>query len=64
MGPGDFFGEIGLLGNRPRTATVTASEASQLLLMDQATFVELVRGSAPTKDQLARVMGERLAVVP
>lgn len=64
MEPGEFFGEIGLLGNRPRTATVTASELSQLLLMDQATFVELVRGSVPTKDQLARVMGERLAVVP
>ena len=64
MGPGEFFGEIGLLGNRPRTATVTASEPSELLVMDTATFAELVNASDPTREQLDRVMSERLAVIP
>jgi CRP-like cAMP-binding protein len=64
MRTGEFFGEIGLLGNRPRTATITASEPSKLLLMDRSTFAELVEGSNMTKEHLARVMSERLAVVP
>lgn len=64
MGPGEFFGEIGLLGNRPRTATIIATEPSEVLVMDRFTFAELVDGSERTRDQLARAMGERLAVVP
>ncbi|HEX2883474.1 MAG TPA: MFS transporter [Candidatus Limnocylindria bacterium] len=46
LGPGDVFGEIGLLRRSPRTATVTALESGRLLALDAAAFLDLV-GAGP-----------------
>jgi MFS family permease len=46
LGPGDVFGEIGLLTGVPRTATVTAAEDGLLFTLDGPAFLELV-GSGP-----------------
>ncbi len=46
LGPGDVFGEIGLLRRSPRTATVTATSPGLLLALDAAAFRDLV-GSGP-----------------
>lgn len=35
MGPGDFFGEISLLTGEPRSATVTALEDAEMLVMNK-----------------------------
>lgn len=43
LAPGTHFGEMALLNQRPRTATVTSKKPSRLLVMDRAAFNELVR---------------------
>ena len=46
LGPDDAFGEIGLLGRTPRTATVAASADGTVLSLDGERFLALV-GSGP-----------------
>jgi MFS family permease len=46
LGPGDVFGEIGLLRRSPRTATVTATAPGTLLALEADAFHQLV-GSGP-----------------
>lgn len=43
MGPGDFFGEIALLEEERRTATVTATEDMRLIVMTGPAFRGLRR---------------------
>jgi CRP-like cAMP-binding protein len=42
LGRADFFGEIGLLSNVPRTATVTAVSGGGLLALERDAFNDLV----------------------
>ena len=57
LGPADAFGEVALLEPGPRTATVTATEPTRLLVLDRDGFVSAVTGHRPS-DDLAR---ERVA---
>ncbi len=41
--PGDYFGEVALAMNMPRTATVTAITPAVVASCDRATFDELLR---------------------
>ncbi len=47
LGPDDVFGELGLLAEAPRSATVTATTSGLLLALDGADFVALI-GRGPT----------------
>lgn len=59
LGPGEFFGEVGLLRGVPRNATVRAVEPSELLRLDQETFRKLVASSEATREQMEAVARER-----
>ena len=43
LGPSEFFGEMGLISGRRRTATTVATQPSLLLEVDRNTMVRLVR---------------------
>jgi len=55
----DGVGEIALLRDVPRTATVTASAASILLAIRRALFLEVVAGHVPAREAAARVAEAR-----
>lgn len=58
--PGQFFGEVGLLVDTPRTASVRAKSPVELLAVDRETFRMMVSRSEATAHQLDRVIRERL----
>jgi MFS family permease len=62
-GAGDYFGEIALLRDVPRTATVTATIATRLFALERADFLAAVTGHALAEAAAADVVGERLASV-
>jgi len=56
LGPGDFFGEIALLDDEPRSASVAAVEPTHLLRLDQAPFYELIADRPEVAIGLIRVL--------
>jgi CRP-like cAMP-binding protein len=58
---GDFFGEIGLLRDVPRTATVTAVTDVRLWALEQADFLGAVTGTGAAKVAAEDVVSRRMA---
>jgi MFS family permease len=60
LGPGDFFGEIALLRDVPRTATVRARDELRLYAIERDDFIAAVTGHAQSMDAAESVVTERL----
>jgi MFS family permease len=62
LGPGEFFGEIALLRDVPRTATVVAATDVELLELPGEEFVAAVSGDAEALRAADAVVGARLGM--
>jgi MFS family permease len=58
--PGEFFGEIALLRDVPRTATVRALEPLRLYAVERDEFIAAVTGHAPTLAAAESIVRSRL----
>jgi len=63
LGPGQFFGEIGLLAETRRTATVRAVDDVELLSLDWSTFKSALEQSDRTRRDFGAIMKERTTQV-
>jgi MFS family permease len=62
LGPGDFFGERGLLDNAPRNASVTTSEPGSVLRLEGTVLLDVL-SSAPMMRSAIDRSRERTALV-
>lgn len=60
LGPGDFFGEMALLNDEPRSATVIALTPIRVLVLGKAEFRELVADSGEVALRLLEALSYRM----
>lgn len=60
FGPGDFFGEMALIGNRARTATVTADTDAVVRVFHSAEFKQMMTDVPGLAVKILWIMAERL----
>jgi CRP-like cAMP-binding protein len=61
LGPGEFFGEMAIISNKPRNASATVEEDAKLLLIDPKTFEGMIRGNAEIAVRMIKKLAERLS---
>jgi CRP/FNR family cyclic AMP-dependent transcriptional regulator len=61
LGPGEFFGEIGLLETERRTANVVATTPMKLIVMFQREFTQMERDLPAVADRIRSAIRARLS---
>jgi CRP-like cAMP-binding protein len=60
MQAGDFFGEIALVSDRPRTATVTMISPGRVLVLTDRAFQELMKTMPSIQPKVMAALADRL----
>jgi CRP-like cAMP-binding protein len=60
LGPGDFFGEMALLDQGPRVATVTAEDEMEVAVLDPREFATLVEEHPGVARKILKGLAQRL----
>ena len=63
LGPGDFFGEMALLGDGRRRATVTTSSPARALVLFGTEFRRLEQDHPHIAEQIETAMRDRAALL-
>ena len=61
LGAGDFFGEIALVSDTPRTATVTATSPVRALVITDRSFKRLMQDMPQIQAKVLSALAERVA---
>jgi cAMP-binding proteins - catabolite gene activator and regulatory subunit of cAMP-dependent protein kinases len=62
LGPGDYFGEMALLNDAPRSADVTATDYSRFATLSRRDFREFLRRYPDIREKMAAIASERMAM--
>src|SRR5579884_3621967 len=60
LGSGEFLGEIALISGAPRTATVTTTAESHLLVLDDRAFRRVIERIPSVQVSVMRALSDRL----
>src|SRR5262249_25628211 len=59
LGPGSFFGERALVGNRPRVRSIRARTPVEVLVMGKNVFTQMSSALTPLRDAVAQALNRR-----
>lgn len=61
LGPGEFFGEMAIISNKPRNASAVVEEDARVLVIDPRTFEGMIRGNSEIAVRMIKKLAERLS---
>lgn len=61
LGPGEFFGEMAIISNKPRNASASVADDAKLLVIDPKTFEGMIRGNSEIAVRMIKKLAERLS---
>ena len=60
FGPANFFGEVAMLDDGPRTASVIATEDTECLVLTRSDFIAVMQNDAEMATEIAMALARRL----